>query len=122
MQKLLVGALLAVIVAVPGTGFAYDLSFRMVNNTNEPIVRVWTSPTTNPKFYEASNIYVPEDGQSQDIDFNDDVTGSDCYQDIMFQFQDGTRKTINHINLCAIRTIVIDVNSAGEVTYAASKN
>ena len=118
MRVLLVRALLAILVIAPGSAFAYDISFTMINNTNEPIVRLWTSPTTNSKFFEATDVYVPKGGKSQDINFDENITGSDCYQDIMFQFQDGTRDTIDHVNLCSIKTITIDVNDAGEVTYS----
>jgi hypothetical protein len=120
MRRIVSSAAFVVLIGTPGSSaFSGDLTFTMVNNTNEPIVRLWTSPSTSPDWYEATNIYVPS-GRNQRIDYSHEVYGSDCYQDVRFQFQDGTIRKIEHIDLCRISTITIDVDRDGEVTYAKS--
>jgi hypothetical protein len=81
---------------------------------------LWTSVTTSSTWAEATNIYVPANGQSQDISFPNEASGSDCYIDLKFQFKGGTVKQIGHIDLCYIVSVTIDVDDDGTVTYKLS--
>jgi len=120
MHRISLGVALVALTVIPvETAFSGNLNFTMVNNTNEPIVRLWTSPTTSPTWYEATNVYVPAEGRSQNIHFDKNAYGSDCYQDIQFRFQDGTTRKVEHAYLCGTSTITVDVDDDGRVTYVA---
>jgi hypothetical protein len=103
----------------PCAASACDLDFQLVNNTPQPIVRLWTSPSTSPRWFEANDIYVPRGG-SQSITFDEEAFGSDRYQDLKVQFQSGTTSIIEHINLCNITEVTIDVNWSGKVVFSTS--
>jgi hypothetical protein len=121
MRGLLVVSVLVAATGVSQSALGGYLDFTMYNDTNQPIVRLWTSPTTSPDWIEATDIYIPRGGKGQRITFPSQVYGSDCYQDLKFQFQGGTVRTIEHVYLCGITAITIDVDSDGTITYAATK-
>ena len=121
-QRLLVGAgaVLTALAALPEPAISGVLDYIMVNNTSQPIVRIWASPTTDPNWIESTDVYVPKDGGSQNQTFTSTANGSDCYYDIRIQFQGGEKDVINHINLCSTSKITIDADSNGNVTYNAN--
>ncbi len=118
--KMAIHLMVAAATLVARPALSGDLSFTMINYTNQPIIRLWTSPTTSSYWNEAGNVYVPRNGGRQRTTFDSAAYGSDCYQDLKIQFQGGVIRTIEHIYLCGVSSIAIDVNRSGQVTYAAN--
>jgi hypothetical protein len=91
---------------------ATALDFQIVNRTNQPIVGVWSTPTSStswgPPF---RNTYVPEGG-SQNVEFLDQ--GQGCIFDLRIQFSEGAVRFWRGLNLCQIRGFQVFVSS-GEV-------
>ncbi len=98
---------------------AYSLDFNMINETDEPIVLMWSSPTTDPDYHKVPDFYIAANGGSAQQTFDGTATGDGCYYDLKFQFQGGSQSTINHLDLCKIRTLKIEVQD-GKVVYDAS--
>jgi hypothetical protein len=116
---LLAGLALVALVILPESAISYSLNYTLINNTDQPIVRIWASPTTSSKWVESTDVYVPRSGGRQRQNFDSSAYGSDCYYDIRIQFQGGDREVINHIDLCKTDFITIDVDRNGHVTYEA---
>jgi len=112
----MLGALLTLFAGTMASANAGDLTYRMYNNTNQPIVRIWASPTTSPNWEESTNAYVPVGG-NQNQTFESPAYGSDCYYDIKIQFQEGSSFAINHVDLCSISAISLDVRNGALVYF-----
>ncbi len=115
-------AMLAAAVCVGGVfaahpAFCYSLDFTMVDNTNQPVVAMWTSLSSSDYWIPTSNVYVPDAGGSQTVNFERGAYGDNCYYDIKVQFAGGDVRVISGVNLCHIDTVELNVNEAGNVTY-----
>jgi len=105
-------------LALMQPAFCYSLDFTMVNRTNQPITAMWTALSENPGDWdETSNVFVPDNDGSQEINFQRDVTGDECYYNLNLQFSSGVHTTIRNVNLCSTSTLTIGVDGDGNVTY-----
>lgn len=112
----------AVLGALPKTAESSNLDFTMINSTDQPIVKIWTSPTTDSTWYLSTGVYVAANGGSQKQTFANSASGDDCYYDLRLQFQGGSINTISHIDLCNTSTITISVDASGHVVYDSTTN
>ena len=100
--------------------FSWSLNFTMINHTDQPIVKLWASPSLDDSWETPfANVFVPDYGGSQRMTFNTGASGSSCYYDVKFQFARGTVRTINGINLCGIDEISVSVDNAGTIVYTS---
>ncbi len=97
--------------------FCYSLDFTMVDNTNQPVVAMWTSLSSSDEWLSTSNAYVGQSGGSQKITFAGGASGQGCYYDVKVEFSGGDVRVLSGIDLCQINTIELNVNDAGNVTY-----
>jgi hypothetical protein len=122
------GAAIAASALIAGTSmvtlkpaFAWSLDFTMVNHTDQPIVRLWASPSSDDSWESPfRHVFVPDYGGSQRMTFSSGASGGACYYDIKFEFAKGITRTINRIYLCGINTISLRVNDDGDVVYTAA--
>jgi hypothetical protein len=118
-NRLLVGVITALTIS-SAPSISGSLNYTMTNNTDQPIVRIWASPTTASVFVESTNVYVPANGGSQRQTFDTLAYGSSCFYDIQVQFQGGDRAVINHIDLCHTFNLTVEADDDGGVTYVAN--
>jgi hypothetical protein len=98
-------ALLAATVLAfgPAVSQAASLDFHLYNQTNQPIVGIWASPTGDTQWGPAFNgTFVPTSGE-QDVHFNDQAyAAGECYYDLRVQFSGGYVESFTNVNLCRV--------------------
>jgi hypothetical protein len=103
------------------SAFSWSLDFTLINHTDQPIIKLWASPSSDDSWeHPFRNVFVPDYGGSQRMTFNSGASGSTCYYDIRFEFAKGTVRTIDAVYLCGIDTISISVNNEEEIVYASN--
>jgi len=92
------------------TAQASNLDFQLLNETNQPIVALWASPTDDPDWERFDNVFVPSDGQ-QRVHFVDGSGGyGRCLFDVKVMFAQGHTEWFTRVNLCSVQGMQVFVD------------
>ena len=110
-----VAAAAAAVALSPSLASASNLDFRMVNQTDQPIVAMWATPMGQRGWGRMfNNTFVPNSG-FQAVHFSDAAyDASECYYDLRIQFSEGQVESFTRVNLCRINGVRVYVAN-GEV-------
>ena len=125
-QKIALVAVLATGLLTAGAARASNLDFKLEDDTSQDIIALFLTPHADSSWGDAVQSGYTSSGNTNDISFDNDADGNDCFYDFKVEFANDATATIYSVDLCTANKIAVDVDDNGftvfTVTYVAGNN